>query len=85
MSNIVTLYTLPECERCEEIKKILEESGVIPVIRSMNDPEAVTELRFNGCFEIEAPVIRILDVYFNYEEFMKMFAHCVKRGEINGS
>jgi glutaredoxin 3 len=80
----ITLFTLPDCPRCEEIKMLMEEAGIMCSIRMMNDPEALADLRFNGCFEVEAPVIQVFDEYLTYDEFMELFEHS-RKGEPDGT
>ena len=69
---MVTLYTLPLCPRCNEIKEILDETGHPYLIKSMEDAEALTEMRFDGCYEVVAPVVKMGDKYFTYDEFMSV-------------
>ena len=64
------IYTLPDCPRCEEVKQILNDNNFPMDVLDMNDPEVLADMRFNGCFEVVAPVIQFGDTYYTYEEFM---------------
>lgn len=68
---MITLYTLPDCQNCQEVKRILNASGRRVRIRPMDTAESQTELRINGCFLMEAPVIEYEGVFMGYDEFMK--------------
>lgn len=39
------LYTKPNCEKCDDIKRVLTESGIQFVIKDTKDPEVIKELR----------------------------------------
>jgi glutaredoxin len=67
---MIVIYTLPDCPRCDEVKRLLNENKVDYTTRSMDDPEALADLRFNGRFDVVAPVIENNGYYYTYEEFM---------------
>jgi hypothetical protein len=43
--------------------------GVSFGVRSMDTPNAIADLRYNGCFEVIAPIIQVGDEYYTYDEF----------------
>lgn len=55
----LTLYSLPFCPHCETLKTFLDKAGIVYKNASLEDPAAITELRIEGCFAIEAPVLQI--------------------------
>lgn len=69
MSGIV-IYTLPNCPHCNEVKNMLDHMMADYTARSMEEAEVIADLRFNGCFEMEAPIIQIGDKYLTYKEFI---------------
>ncbi len=54
----VTVYRLEFCPNCETLKAYLKERGVEFVEEEMSSAAALTELRINGVFVSEAPVLR---------------------------
>lgn len=66
---MITLYTLPHCPNCEEAKRRLKMVEKPFIMRDMSDSAAVAELRVNGCFLMEAPIIQIGDSFYSFEEF----------------
>jgi glutaredoxin 3 len=66
----ITIFTLPHCPNCERIMKLLDDDMHTYLVRSMEDPEALADLRFGGCFEVEAPIIQIGNNYYTYEKVM---------------
>jgi len=67
---VITLFTLENCPRCNEIKELLEKEKREFTIKRMDDAEARTEMLIEGCYEVVAPVVKIDGAYFTYEEFM---------------
>lgn len=65
---MIVVYTLPCCPNCQDLKEKLKLSGKSYVERDMSDPASITEMRVNGYFGIEAPVARVGDDFFTYEE-----------------
>lgn len=55
----INVYTLENCPNCELLKEYLNAAGIGYTIRNMMDAEALTELRINGVFVREAPVLQI--------------------------
>jgi glutaredoxin len=52
------VYTLESCPHCEHLKDFLKKSGYAFSERDMSTAESLTELRMNGVFTIEAPVLQ---------------------------
>jgi len=69
---MITVFTLPNCPHCEDVKEMLDNQKIVYTVRSMDDAESITDLRFNGCFIMEAPIIQMGDKYLAYKEFIKM-------------
>jgi glutaredoxin 3 len=63
---MITIYTLPDCPNCESIKAKLEAAGYEYQETDMSTPENLTELRLNGCFAGEAPVLRVDNTFYEY-------------------
>jgi glutaredoxin len=66
----IMVYTLPNCPNCEKVKALLNEMYVSFGVISMEIPEVVADLRYNGCFEVVAPIIQLDDKYYTYDEFI---------------
>jgi glutaredoxin len=54
----IIVYTLENCPNCELLKDYLGQKGAAYVVRDMQDAAALTELRVNGVFVREAPVLQ---------------------------
>ena len=54
----LVVYTLEYCPNCETLKKYLESNDIAFATRDMASAESLTELRINGVFVSEAPVLR---------------------------
>lgn len=57
MSSL-TIYTLTNCPNCEALKEYLGGRGVSFRELDMSSAASLTELRVNGVFVSEAPVLR---------------------------
>ena len=62
----VIVYSLPHCPNCVELKHALNDAGVKYSVLMMDTAEGITELRVNGCFAMQAPVLQVGDTF--YEE-----------------
>lgn len=67
-SNLV-VYTLPQCHRCEELKRWLREQGISFEERLM-DTEARVELIMKNVFG-DPPIIELGSKTISYEGFFK--------------
>jgi glutaredoxin len=54
------VYSKDKNPLCEELKDALKEVGVHYQEVDIRNPEAITELRNNGCFALEPPVIQVV-------------------------
>jgi glutaredoxin len=63
---MITIYTIQDCPNCENIKSKLTAAGYEFREEDMCSPENITELRSNGCFAMEAPVLRVDDTFYEY-------------------
>jgi glutaredoxin len=52
------VYTLEYCPNCETLKEYLTRNGIAFAARDMGSAESLTELRVNGVFVSEAPVLQ---------------------------
>ena len=52
------VYTLETCPHCEMLKKAIKKGGYKYSERDLSTAEALTELRVNGVFVNEAPVLQ---------------------------
>ncbi|WP_054847264.1 glutaredoxin [Methanoculleus chikugoensis] len=60
-----TVYTLEFCPNCEILKEFLNSKEVPPFVEcDMASAEALTELRMNGVFVQEAPVLQKGDAFY---------------------
>jgi hypothetical protein len=59
----VIVYRLEFCPNCELLKAYLNERGALFAEEEMSSAAALTELRVNGVFASEAPVLRKGDTF----------------------
>jgi glutaredoxin len=52
------LYTLECCPNCDILKGFLKKSGYTFIEHDLSTAESLTELRLNGVFVTEAPVLQ---------------------------
>jgi glutaredoxin len=52
------IYTLECCPNCEALKEYLETNKIAFTVKDMGSAESLTELRVNGVFVNEAPVLK---------------------------
>ena len=62
------IYCLENCPNCDALKKLATALSYEYEVKHMDDPEVLTDLRFNGCFEVMAPIMQINERYYPYEE-----------------
>ncbi len=62
------VYTLEFCPNCELLKEFLTGRGIPFVVRDLSTAESLTELRVNGVFVHEAPVLQNDDRFLIYED-----------------
>ncbi len=61
------VYTLEYCPNCEILKGFLKTGGYAFTERDLSNAESLTELRINGVFVNEAPVLQKNDDFFTTE------------------
>ncbi|MEI7648230.1 MAG: glutaredoxin family protein [Methanomicrobiales archaeon] len=61
------VYTLEFCPNCEILKGFLKKGGFAFLERDLSTAESLTELRMNGVFVNEAPVLQKNDDFFTSE------------------
>ena len=62
---MITIYCLEDCPRCDEIKTRSHRRRVMrDREEDMSTAENITELRVNGCFAMEAPVLKVGDNFY---------------------
>jgi len=63
---MIVVYSLQNCPRCEEMKNKLAACGYEYEERPMDTAESITDMRIEGCFAMEAPVLRVDDTFYEY-------------------
>ena len=62
------VYSLEFCPHCEELKDFLKKKGQTYSERDLSSAESLTELRVNGVFVNEAPVLQKGDGFYTTED-----------------
>ncbi len=58
------VYTLEHCPNCDQLKEFLKKDARTYAERDLSSAESLTELRINGVFVNEAPVLQRGEVFF---------------------
>jgi glutaredoxin len=58
------VYTLDHCPNCDQLKEFLKKNAQIYSERDLSSAESLTELRINGVFVNEAPVLQKGEDFF---------------------
>lgn len=64
----INVYTLENCPNCELLKDYLDRVGAKYNVRDMMSAEALTELRINGVFVREAPVLQVKKTFLTSKD-----------------
>jgi glutaredoxin len=64
----LTIYTLEHCPNCDVLKNYLRENQVPYQERDMSTADSLTELRINGVFVNEAPVLQKGSVFLTFPD-----------------
>jgi hypothetical protein len=56
----VIVYSKEKNPQCAELKNALKEVGIAYQEIDIQKPESITELRKNGCFALEPPVVLVV-------------------------
>ena len=65
---VLTVYTLEHCPNCEMLKSYLSSRKISYAEKDMSSAESLTELRVNGIFAMEAPVLRSDETFLTSAE-----------------
>ena len=63
-SPLLIVYTLEHCPNCDILKGFLKKKGLNFTERDLSSAESLTELRVNGVFVNEAPVLQKSDDFY---------------------
>lgn len=78
---VLIVYTLENCPNCEMLKDFLSSRKVRYTEKDMSSAESLTELRVNGVFAMEAPVLRSGDLFLTSTELFTLGK--IRDGELN--
>lgn len=78
----IIVYSLEICPNCEILKQYLQDNTIPYMERSLEDPEALTDLRMNGVFVMEAPVLQVEDRYITSRDIFENGAVSASIAEI---
>jgi len=65
---VLIVYTLENCPNCEMLKTYLSSRKVRYTEMDMSSAESLTDLRVNGVFAMEAPVLRKSELFLTSAE-----------------
>ena len=64
----VIVYTTANCPKCEKLKVGLRGREVMFTEMNMASADALTELRFNGVFTLNAPVLQVGEEFYTSDQ-----------------
>jgi len=64
MDEKPVVYYTRSCPNCHALMERLTSFGIEFETRDLCDPDTLTDLRCNGCFAMQAPILQIGDMYF---------------------
>lgn len=67
----ITIYTLPVCPNCEELKNLLKSKNIKYITRDLEDDNVRMELLMNSVTLVEAPIVEINGLYYNKDDTLK--------------
>jgi glutaredoxin len=76
----IIVYSLEYCPHCEELKEYLKKNKILFSEQDMSTAESLTELRVNGIFVNEAPVIQKDSDFLTTDELFsggKLNSECI--------
>jgi len=71
MESKVIVYSATMCGHCLKLKEFLASNNIQFEEKNIGTAESLTELRVNGCFSIQAPILRIGDRFLNDKELFE--------------
>lgn len=71
MDENIIVYSANLCDHCMKLKEFLRENHIQFVDENISTAESLTELRLNGCFCIEAPILRIGNLFLTDKDLFQ--------------
>lgn len=71
MDENIIVYSANLCDHCMKLKEFLRENPIQFVDENISTAESLTELRLNGCFCIEAPILRIGNLFLTDKDLFQ--------------
>lgn len=69
----VTVYTMPACKACANLKAQLNKKGIPFEEKDLRDFNNMAKIRQNGIFIFEAPVLQVGESYYNSHEIGDLY------------
>lgn len=68
---MISVYTLPVCPNCDDLKNKLKSKGLVFDEYDLEDSDVRLSLLMESVTLVDAPIVKINDVYFNSSDAMK--------------
>ena len=68
---MVTVYTLPICPNCDELKETLNKHNITFETKDLENDDIRIELLMDCVTLVEAPIVKINSEYYNKEDALK--------------
>ena len=82
MPNII-IYTTASCPKCHTLKTHLTEQGIDYTEMDLTNPAILTEIRLQGYFGLEAPVLQVGSRFYGPGELFD--GDCLNKEKIRGA
>ncbi len=71
MDENLIVYSANLCDHCMKLKEFLRQNHIHFAEEDISTAESLTELRINGCFCIEAPILRIGNLFLTDKDLFQ--------------
>ncbi len=71
MESKVIVYSATMCGHCLKLKDFLDSNNIAFEEKNIGTAEYLTELRVNGCFSMQAPILRIRERFITDKELFE--------------
>lgn len=71
MDENLIVYSANLCDHCMKLKEFLHQNHIHFTEEDISTAESLTELRMNGCFCIEAPILRIGNLFLTDKDLFQ--------------
>lgn len=68
---MITIYTLPICPNCDELKSIFNANNIDYMSKDLDDDDIKMELLMNSVTLVDAPIVEINGQFYDKDSALK--------------